>query len=152
MSQTLELEKMDASEFHARRLNAKEVLTPQNSEHFIFPIADGTVKLSGGDQVLRTFTFIRDKPDRGEEPGNLLRESDGSSPPLQDSSPDDGEARNDFWSISGNSIHRHHVEPRVKLYVPREESFPIPLRYIDMTRTTNTNLDVMLERQVRPWM
>ena len=25
-----ELEKMDASEIHARRLNAKEVLTPQN--------------------------------------------------------------------------------------------------------------------------
>ena len=49
-----ELEKMDASEIHARRLNAKEVLTPRNGEHFIFPIADGTVKLSGGDQLLRT--------------------------------------------------------------------------------------------------
>ena len=32
---------------HAKRLNAKEVLTPQNGEHFIFPVADGTVKLSG---------------------------------------------------------------------------------------------------------
>ena len=29
-----------------------------------------------------------------------------------------------------------------KLYVPTEESFPIPLKYIDVTRTTNTNLDV----------
>ena len=48
-----ELEQMDASELHARRLNAKEVLTPMNGEQFIFPIADGTVKLSGGDQVLR---------------------------------------------------------------------------------------------------
>ena len=43
---------------------------------------------------------------------------------------------NDFWSMSGNFIFRHHVEPRVKLYSPREESFPIPLKYIDVTRTT----------------
>ena len=45
-----------------RRLNAREVLTPQNGEK-IFPIADGTVKLSGGDQVLRTSTLIQDSPD-----------------------------------------------------------------------------------------
>ena len=41
------LEKMDASEIHAKRLNAKEVLTPMNDENFIFQVADGTVKLSG---------------------------------------------------------------------------------------------------------
>ena len=32
-----------------------------------------------------------------------------------------------FSSISGNFVHRPHVEPRVKPYVPREASFPIPL-------------------------
>ena len=117
-------------------------------EKFIFPIADGTVKLSGGDQVLRTSTLFRENLDRGGEQANLQGESDGSSPPLQDSSPDDGEARNDFWSISGNYICRHHVGPRVKLHVPREESFPIPLRYIDVTRATSTTLDVMLERRI----
>ena len=37
-----ELEEMDASVIHARRLNAKEVLTPKNCEQFILPIADGT--------------------------------------------------------------------------------------------------------------
>ena len=44
-----------------------------------FPIADGTVKLSGGDQVLRTSTPIWDHPNRGEEQGYLVGESDGSS-------------------------------------------------------------------------
>ena len=43
--------KMDASELHARRLNAKEVLTPQRSGNFIFWVADGTVKIFGGDSV-----------------------------------------------------------------------------------------------------
>ena len=73
------LEQMDASEIHAKRLNAKDVLTPMSGENFIFPIADGTVKLSGGDQVLTTSTSIWDRPDRGEEQENLQRESDGSS-------------------------------------------------------------------------
>ena len=44
-----ELEQMDASEIHTQRLNANEVLTPKSGEEFTFPIADGTVKLSGGD-------------------------------------------------------------------------------------------------------
>ena len=109
-----ELEKMDASEIHAKRLNAKEVLTSTSGEKIKFPIADGTVKLSGGDQVLRTSTLIRDRPDRGEGHGNLQGESDGSSSTqLQDLSLYDGEAGKDFWSSSGNSIYRHHVEPRV---------------------------------------
>ena len=45
-------------------------------------------------------------------------------------------------------MYRHHVEPRVKLYSPREESFPIPLKYIDVSRTTHTNLDVEQERRI----
>ena len=77
----------------------------------------------------------------------FLGESEGSLPP-QDSLPDAGEAINDFWSMSGNLKHRHHVELRVKLYSPREESFPIPLKYIDVSRTTHTNLDVKQEKSI----
>ena len=74
------------------------------------------------------------RPIRGESHVDFLGESEGSDPPPHDSFPDAGEAINDFWSISGNFIYRHHVEPRVKLYSPREESFPIPLKYIDVSR------------------
>ena len=66
-----ELEILEASEIHARRLNEKEIITPKKCEHFIFPIADGKVKPSGGDQALRTSTLIRDRPDREKEQGNL---------------------------------------------------------------------------------
>ena len=41
-----------------------------------------------------------------------------------------------------------HIEPRVKLHSPREESFPIPLKYIDVTRTTHTNLNVKQEKRI----
>ena len=50
--------------------------------------------------------------------------------------------------MSGNFIYRHHVEPRVKLYSPRDGSFPIPLKYIDVSRTTHTNLDVKHEKRI----
>ena len=115
---------------------------------FICPITDGRVKLSGRDRRLRTSTLIRDRPERGEGQEALRGESDElSSPnPLQDDSTlDDAEAINDFRSITGDFIYRHHVEPRFKLYVPKEESFPVPLTYIDVTRTTHTSLDVLLE-------
>ena len=115
------------------------------SGKFIFPVSDGRIKFAGGDQELRTSTLIRERPIRGESRLDFLGESEGSLPPPQDSLPDAGEAINDFWSMSGNFIYRHHVEPRVKLYSPREESFPIPLKYIDVSRTTHTNLDVMHE-------
>ena len=62
-----ELEEMDASEIHARRLNATEVLTPHRAGNFIFPVADGTVKIFGGEQRLRTSTLTRDRPERGGE-------------------------------------------------------------------------------------
>ena len=144
-----ELEEMDASELHARRLNAKEVLTPQRSGNFIFPFADGKIKIFGRDKRLRTSTLIRDRPERREEQEVLRGESDGlSSPnPLQDDSTrDDAEAKHDIWSITEDFIYRHHVEPRVKLYVPREESFPILLKYIDVTRNTHASMDVFFGR------
>ena len=134
---------MDASDIYSKRLNAKEVLFPKEKGDFIFPIANGGIKLPGKDQDLRTPTLIRHRSIRGESHIDFLGESEGSLPPPQDSLPDAGEAINDFWSMSGNFFYRHHVEPRVKLYSPKEESFPIPLKYVDVSRTTHTNLDVL---------
>ena len=70
----------------------KEVLTPLSGGKFIFPVTDGTVKLCGGDQDLRTSTLIRDRPD-----------------------------------------------------------FPVPLRYIDVTRTTDTTLGVLLVKNIEDY-
>ena len=138
---------MDVSEIYSKRLNAKEVIFPKQGE-FIYPIADGRIKTPGGDQELRTSTLIRHRPIQGESNIDFLGESEGSLPQPHDALPDAGEAINDFWSMSGNFIYRHHVEPRVKLYSPREESFPIPLKYIDVSGTTHTNLDVKQEKRI----
>ena len=102
-----ELEQMDASEIYSKRLNAKELLTPQRSGNFIFPVADGTVKTPGGDQRLRTSTLTRDRPERGEEQEILQGNSDEWYTPSnleEDSTRDDEEAKNDFWAITGEFI------------------------------------------------
>ena len=139
-----ELETMDASEIYSKRFNAKEVIIPKENGIFIFQSQMNESK----PQELRTSTLTREHPIRGEGQRDFLGESEGSFPQPHDSFPDAGEAINDFWSMSGNFIYRHHVEPRVKLYSPREESFLIPLKYIDVTRTTHTNLDVKQEKRI----
>ena len=101
-----------------KRLNAKEGIFPQENGKFIFPVADGRIKFIGGDQELRTSTLIRDHTIRGESQRNFLGESEVSLPPPQDSLPDAGEAINDFWSMSGNFICRHHVDLAERRIIP----------------------------------
>ena len=113
---------------------------------FVFPLADGAAKFSGRDHEFREPTLRREQPVRSEGlSGELQFEPEGSQPT---ESTDDAEARADFWSIQGAFIHRHHNEPRVQLYVPKEGTFPIPLKYIDVTRSTDTDLDKLQEKRI----
>ena len=91
-----ELETLDASEIYSKRLIAKEVIRPKEKGECIFPIADGRIKLLGGDQDLRTSTLIRHGPIQGESHVDFLGESEGSLPPPHDSFPDAVEAIKDF--------------------------------------------------------
>ena len=69
-------------------------------------------------------------------------EATNSENPLKGGNRPDAEARADFWSIQGDFICRHHNEPRVQLHVPKDETFPVPLKYIDVIRSTQTDQDV----------
>ena len=111
-----ELETMDASEIYSKKTQCERGDISQRKMDF--PATNGRIKLPGGDQDLRTSTLIRGRQIRGESHVDFLGESEGSLLPPHDSFPDAGEAINDFWSISGNFMCRHHVEPRVKLYSP----------------------------------
>ena len=42
-----EMDNLAASELHAQRLNAREVLMPKKGEEFAFPFEDGSVRLAG---------------------------------------------------------------------------------------------------------
>ena len=146
-----ELEEMNASELHARRLNAKEVLTPMKGGQSYIPScrwnSQNPWRRSGSENIhlnpgspgtRRRTKILQGKSDELHSPTQLQ----------EDSMLDDEEATNDFWTVTGEFIYRHHVEHRVKLYVPKEESFPIPLKYIDVARSTNTSLDVILGENI----
>ena len=48
----------------------------------------------------------------------------------------------DFWSMPNHDILvRNHVIPRTELYVPTDAECPLPVRYLDILRTTKTVLD-----------
>ena len=69
-----ELEKLDASEIFPRRLNAKEVLITHEDGEFVFPVADGSAKLSEGDYEFQESTLRREPTVRRK---NLSGESQG---------------------------------------------------------------------------
>ena len=141
-----ELENLDASENYPRRINAKEGLIPKKGEESKFPIADGTAKVSRRDCKFREPTPRRDPTVECEGLSGELQGEPEESQPTE--SKDDAEARRDFSSIQGDFICRHLNGPRVQLHVPKEETFPIPLKYIDVTRSTHTNLNVMQEKRI----
>ena len=106
------------NELHARRLNAKELLTPMKGDNFLFTQSQMEQSTPREIRRLKPFTLIRDRPERGEEEQEVFRGESDERPspnPLQDDSTlEDPEAKNEFWSIAGDFIYRHHVDTRVK--------------------------------------
>ena len=67
-----ELEEMDASEIHAKRVNATELILPEDVKIANFPVADGTLQSYGRNQGLGKSTLIRNQLVRGESRQGLL--------------------------------------------------------------------------------
>ena len=150
-SQTLRnWKKMDASEIHAKRLNAKEVLTSQRSGHFIFPVADGTVKIFGREQRLRTSTLTRDLPER-ENKIFFKEKSDELDSPTNFKTTRRGMMRK-LKVTSGllreNSFTAITLNPESNCKCREKRLSPFHWN-IDVTRATSASLDVMLEKNRR---
>ena len=52
-----------------------------------------------------------------------------------------GNSLSDKWRITKDLLIITHNQPRTKLFQPTEENCPIPLKYIDVMRTTETDLE-----------
>ena len=97
--------------------------------------------MSRRDCEFREPTLRREQVVRRENIRGEFQSEPEESQPTE--SRDDAEARADFWSISGDFISCN--EPRVQLHVP---NIPMPLKDIDVTRCTHTNLNVMHEKRI----
>ena len=83
---------------------------------------------------------------------NPSRESQGDREEFQpEETKDDGETQEVLWSIQGDFIYCHHIEPESSKEVSKEESFLIPLKYIDVIRSTCTDVDVLQEKRINDY-
>ena len=120
-----ELEKLDASEVRVRRTqcNRRSSRTKKKKRR-TFPNRRWNL-MFGRDCEVRGSLQRREQPVRSEDLREELQGNSERSQPT-DETDDDAEALSEFWSIEGDFFHRHHIEPRVPLYVPKQEAFPIP--------------------------
>ena len=123
-----DLGKLDASEIYSRRLNAKEVLITKKMEtlYFLWQMVqqnyqEETTNSKNPELTVRRESLSGESRDEREE----FRPEERK---------DDAGIHREFWSIQRDFIYRHHIEPRVQFFVPREESIPIPLKNTDVTR------------------
>ena len=80
------------------KLNAKEVLISQKDEEFIFPVADGSAKLSGRNYELQEHTLRLESTVRRE---NLSGESYGDREEFQlEETKDEEGIHKDLWAQS----------------------------------------------------
>ena len=139
-----ESEILDASEIYRRRLNAKEVLITSKKWRICISCGAWFSKIVGKRQRIpgnhsETWT---NRKERGSQ-----RRFSWRSGRVSAEQEDETTVRKDFWSMQGDFVYRHHIEPRVQLHVPTERTFPIPLKYLDVTRSTFTDLDLAQENE-----
>ena len=121
-----ELETMDASEIYSKKTQCErgDKFPKEKGESIFF---QSKMDESSSLEEIKTWEH---PPwygsDQLEEKSHFdfLRESEGSLPPPHESFPYASEAIYDFWSMSGNFIYRHHVEPRVKLLLAERRIIP----------------------------
>ena len=119
-----EVQKLDASEIYPRKLNAKEVLITPKNEEFVFPVADGSAKLSGRDYEFQEPTL------RGEftvERKNLNEESQGDREEFEPEETKDDEGINKDFGAHAKArkeFHcRHHIHSSMnKIYIIERNS------------------------------
>ena len=117
-----DLEESEAAEIYVKKFNDQEVFV---KEHYEISCANGTLRLLG-----------RPKPSSTAE-GNLEREADVEI----EEGDIKGNQTEDSSSMSGEFIYRHHEEHRLTSYDPDNETYPIPLKYADVMRQTQTSIN-----------
>ena len=139
---------MDTSDIYPRRINAKEVLSPHRCQYVLFFFFSSSWEQQNRQEKTAYSKYPlqnRNNLYRVKISGEKFKANwKGFN---RQNQKDDDEARKDFGSIQGDFIQRHHLEPRVQLCVSKEETFPIPLKYMGVTRATQTHLDVLQEKR-----
>ena len=74
-----------------------------------------------------------------------------SSPSSLTDEPHHQVAPEDYCTMNGDLLVRHHPRPRLELFVPEESNMPFPLKYVDVTRKTQTTLVSPSEKSIEDY-
>ena len=120
-----------------------------------FPLAEGTLKQPGNP----TPRERRRKP-RARMEVDTWSSSSSDDEKEQEMDPDDATSRAphgvqpedpesvDGWKITQDLLIRFHRAPRTKMFSLDESTCPVPLKYVDVVRTTVTNLEDESESRI----
>jgi len=142
------------SEIYLRRSKADEITVifdAGNNNKHNFPLVDGELSQPGlpTRQRQRRKTRKEKKKERKEAEAEELAEKQEQEPQAEVApQPDTPTAEADFWTCTSDYLIRHHRTPRTKFYMPTQEELPIPMKYIDVQRQTETNSEHPKERTI----
>ena len=98
---------------------------------FVFPCRTNEILQGGRPSSAAVYRARKDLRQESQPTSSEEKEARDPSP--------DVEARQDFWSVTGDYIFRYHVAPRTKLCVLKVD-FPILVSYMDVQRQTKTSI------------
>ena len=139
----------NAREVHVKRVKEINKLTLKGK--FRFPLAEGALSQPApGATKLRKLTqrlsWVQetaptDDDQTSEEAGNFTEQPpEDREEPEGDLPPAGGNSQQDTWRITRDLLIITHNKPRTKLFQPTDANCPIPIKYIDIMRTTETDL------------
>ena len=143
------LDQMDASEIHASRHKAKEVLTLMKGEKIHLPSRRwNSKKISGGDRRPRNI-HLNSGSSRTGNSSRRIRRTLLSIPTSRWTQHEMmRKLKKNSATITGEFIYRHHVEPRVKtVHAGRIISYSDEA-HRTLPETTHTSLHVLLEKNI----
>ena len=118
-----------------KKISTKEAIVPKEGQHIIFPCANGSVIFARKGSGVRPSGRSRQDTEEGQEHAVIFKKKRRHQI-LQNNNKNKMTCKKRV--ISGTFMYRHDVQERQTPYLPQESSFPIPLKYIDVVRRTNT--------------
>ncbi len=139
---------------HIKRFKADEVHPIKDGGKFYFPLAEGDLR-QPGDTDRHVRMRQRRQKQKKQARGNPEQQEDEvfgtQEPGATQSPPDLPTQQEDFWTVTSDALVRHHKTQRTELYVPTEQDSPIPLKYIDVIRRTQTDHETLAERTIHDY-
>ena len=126
-----------------KQCHHKEVLPVLYNGKHRFPLAEGDLDQPGVTSSITRKIKIRKRKiaEASEAAEKEAQEADAKRRKDLGLPDDPSSANQDFWTCNREFITIHHRTPRTSLFIPTDQNCPFPIKWIDVTRFTQTSID-----------